>query len=269
MQSILKHEFFPNPSSQYWKYDSSQFVWHLPRIFLSKECVHTVPLGFTMVSNHTYLKMRVSSECLLHVCHPEIAVPNSFLLMDVFLCINGLRSRMLWWRIAAAAVAAAAFEEAKNFPLCGGNGFPIPARRFDLRFKIIRILWTILVIFHGRLGRFEAQIIEVLFLLAQFLNRNSPSTNCQNSYKTFRYIQWWCLHWVIIFEFFLQSYWSESKDIFTFCWSFSWPLWQWNDASATAHELLDYGFFCARIMNNKKLYLRTVQIHRAQNYFSR
>ena len=113
-------------SSQYWKYDSSQFVWHLPRIFLSKECVHTVPLGFTMVSNHTYLKMRVSTECLLHVCHPEIAVPNPFLLMDVFLCINGLRSRMLWWRIAAA-VAAAAFEEARNCSLCGGNGFPTHA----------------------------------------------------------------------------------------------------------------------------------------------
>ena len=43
-----------------------------------------------MVSNHTYLKMRASSECLLHVCHPEIVVPHSVLSMDFFLYINGL-----------------------------------------------------------------------------------------------------------------------------------------------------------------------------------
>ena len=60
-------------------------VWLLPRIFLSTECVYNLPLGFIMVSNHTYLKMRVSTECLLHVCHPEIVVPNSVLSMDSFL----------------------------------------------------------------------------------------------------------------------------------------------------------------------------------------
>ena len=77
---------------------------------------------------------------------------------------------MLWYRIAAtvAAVAAAAFEEAGIMPLCGNNGFPMHARRFDLLFNVARILWCILVIFHGRLGRFEAHIIEVPFLLAQF-----------------------------------------------------------------------------------------------------
>ena len=83
-----------------------------------------------MVSNHTYLKMRVPSECLLHVCHPEIVVPHSVLSMDFFLYINGLlflgcnRRRIA---AAVAAAAAAAFEEAGIFPLCGGNGFPMHA----------------------------------------------------------------------------------------------------------------------------------------------
>ena len=96
---------------------SSQFVWHLPRIFLSKECVCVcvhLSLGFTMVSNHTYLKMRASTECLLHVCHPEIVVQilssrwiSLFIQMDFFLGCNR-------WRIAAVVAAAdtAAFEEA-------------------------------------------------------------------------------------------------------------------------------------------------------------
>ena len=47
---------------------------------------------------------------------------------------------------------------------CGSNGFPMHAWRFDLRFNVVPILWTLLVIFHGRLGWFEAHIIEVLFL---------------------------------------------------------------------------------------------------------
>ena len=128
--------------------------------------------------------MRVSSECLLRVCDPVIVVPNSvfsrwisfFILMDSFLGCNR------WWIAAAvAAAAAAAFEEAGIFPLCRENDFPMHAGRFYLRFNVVRILRTILVIFHGKLGRFYVLIIEVLFLLAQFLNRNSPSPNCQNS----------------------------------------------------------------------------------------
>ena len=41
------------------------------------------------------------------------------------------------------------------------------AGRFDLRFNVVRILWTLLVIFHGRLGKLESHIIEVFFLLPQ------------------------------------------------------------------------------------------------------
>ena len=49
----------------------------------------------------------------------------------------------------------------------GGIGFPKHARRFDLRFNVVRIFWTLPVIFHGGLGRFETHIIDVLFLFAQ------------------------------------------------------------------------------------------------------
>ena len=59
------------------------------------------------------------------------------------------------------------FEEAGFFPHRGGIGFPKHARRFDLRFNVVRIFWTLPVIFHGGLGRFETHIIEVLFLFAQ------------------------------------------------------------------------------------------------------
>ena len=57
----------------------------------------------------------------------------------------------------------------RDFPHRGGNGFPMHAWRCDLRFNVVRILWTLLVIFHGRFGRFEAYFIEILFLLAQFV----------------------------------------------------------------------------------------------------
>ena len=41
---------------------------------------------------------------------------------------------------AVAAAAAAAFEEVGIFPLCGGTGFPMHARMFDLRLNVVRIL---------------------------------------------------------------------------------------------------------------------------------
>ena len=56
------------------------------------------------------------------------------------------------------------FEEAGFFPHLGGIGFPKHARRFDLRFNVVRILRTLPVIFQGSLGRFETHFIEVLFL---------------------------------------------------------------------------------------------------------
>ena len=94
--------------------------------------------------------------------------PNSVLFRDLSLHANGLCSRMYWHRIAAAAAAAAAaFRGGRGFPHRGGNGFPKHARRVILRFNIVRILWALPVIYHGRFGRFETHIIEVFFLRAQ------------------------------------------------------------------------------------------------------
>ena len=50
---------------------------------------------------------------------------------------------------------------------CRSNGSPMHTWTFDLCFNVVRMLWTLLVILHGRLGRFEARTIDVLFLLAQ------------------------------------------------------------------------------------------------------
>ena len=107
---------------------------------------------------------------------------------------------------------------------------------------VVRILWNILVIFHGWLGRFEAYIIEVLFLLVQFRTVFHHPRIMKIHSEIVRSIQWWYLYWVINFKFFLQFYWSKIDGYFLFSWCLSWALRQWNDASATAHELLDYEF---------------------------
>ena len=116
------------------------------------------------------------------------------------------------WRIAAvaaaAAAAAAAFEEVGIFPLCGGNGFPMHAGMLDLRFNVVRILWTLVVIFHGRLGRFEAHLIEVLFLLAQFWTVTHHPRIIKIHSEIVRSIQWWYLHWVIILNSSCNHNWS-------------------------------------------------------------
>ena len=91
--------------------------------------------------------------------------PNSVFLGDLFLHVNGLCFRMFWRRIAAAA--AAAFRGGRGYPYRGGNGFPMHAWRFNLRFVIVRVLWSLPVIHHDKFGRFETHIIEVFFLHAQ------------------------------------------------------------------------------------------------------
>ena len=81
----------------------------------------------------------------------------------------GLCPRMCWHRIAAAAAAAAAaFREGRDLPASWRQRFPDARLKIHLRFNAVRILWALLGIFHGRLWRFETQIIEVLFLLAQW-----------------------------------------------------------------------------------------------------
>ena len=126
-----------------------------PKNLLLKWLCEHFSLVFVMVLNHTFLKMSVngtsSARQSSRNCRPNCVLP-----MDFFPDIKGLLSRMHRWRTAAADAAAAAFEEARIFPLCGSNSFPMHAWRFDPRFNVIRIFWTILVMFHGRLGRFEA-----------------------------------------------------------------------------------------------------------------
>ena len=53
---------------------------------------------------------------------------------DLSFCVNGLWRRMYWRGIAAAA--AAAFRGDRGYRYRGGNGFPMHAWRFNLRFNI-------------------------------------------------------------------------------------------------------------------------------------
>ena len=156
------------------------------------------------------------------------------------------------WRIAAAAAAAAAaaFEEVGIFPLCGGNGFPMHARMFDLRFNVVRILWTLVVIFRNRLGRFEGTSYRSSLPSCAILNRNSPSTNYQNSFGNSPEYSMMVLALGDNSGFFMQFELVNNRRMYSFFrWCFSWGLWQCNDASVTAHELLDNEFFIrARII---------------------
>ena len=92
--------------------------------------------------------------------------PNSVLLKDLSLYVIGLRSRMYWQRIAAAATAA--FWGGQNLPASWRQQFPDARLKIHLRFNVVRILWALLVKVHGRLWRFATHIIEVIFLFAQW-----------------------------------------------------------------------------------------------------
>ena len=80
--------------SQYWKF------------YIPIRCSGFFTVTSIMVSKYAYLKMRVSKECFLHVCHPWVGVLflssrriHSFSV--IWLC-----SRMYWHRIVATAAAA-------------------------------------------------------------------------------------------------------------------------------------------------------------------
>ena len=113
--------------------------------------------------------MRISRECFLHVCHPGIVVQILSSRRIFFFSSVGLCSRMYWHGIAAAAAAAAAaFRGGRVLPASWRRRFPDARLKIHLRFNVVRILWSLLVIFHSRLWRFATQIIEVFFLFAQW-----------------------------------------------------------------------------------------------------
>ena len=152
MQSILKHEFSPNllldtgsmtpPNS----YDTSQESSRQKSVYTPSSWIHHGVESHVLEdeSINAVSSARLSSRS----CSPK------FCPLDGFLYINGLLSRMQSVKdcccCCCPTAAPAAFEEAGIFPLCGGNGFPMHARRFVLRFNVVRILW--------RLGRFEASL---------------------------------------------------------------------------------------------------------------
>ena len=93
--------------------------------------------------------------------------PNFVFSKDSFLFCNlTLFSDVLTWDRCCRRCCRCCFSN----PHREGNGFPMHARKFDLRFNVVRILCTILVIFHGRLGRF-------------WTHRSSCTA------------PWWCIGW--------------------------------------------------------------------------
>ena len=225
-----------------------------------------------MVSNHTYLKIRVSTECLLHVCHPEIAVTNS-VSKNFFLYIKGLLPRMQSMKDCCCCYRCrrccfrggrdfAAFVEA-TVSRCMPEGLTFVS-------TVVRILWNILVIFHGWLGRFEAYIIEVLFLLVQFRTVFHHPRIMKIHSEIVRSIQCWYLYWVINFKFFLQFYWSkiDGKISFfslMFLMSFSAMKWCFCHGSWASRLRI---FLRARILNSTNSLLMYKFIT-PKKYFSR
>ena len=134
---------FLESSSQYWKCNSPN-AYDTPLQESSSSC------SSWCRTIHTWWW----TECLLHVCHPEIVVQilssrriSFFTWMDFVLgCFDkGLLLLPLPPLLLSRRPGFSRFVEATVFPMHAG--------RFDRRFNVVRILWTMFVIFHGRLGR--------------------------------------------------------------------------------------------------------------------
>ena len=150
---------------------------------------------------------------------------------------------------AAAAAAAAAFRGDRVLPgFLEGNDFPMHAWR---RFNVVRILWTILVIFHGRHGRFWTHIIEILFLL-----RNNER-QCSCPYCSFHRSPLWfmctALRWRVGWECFFSPFTSAASEelstlesvLVTFSGMYSY-FWMWRmSINAAKCTFLAFLLWCA------------------------
>ena len=143
MQSILIHDFFPNLLLDTGSMTLSPIRVTPPKNLLVKRmCAH--PSSWIHHGVESYV---LEDESIVGVssarlssrnCSPSFCPLDGFLSLFSWTSFLGCNRRRI--AAAVAAAAAAAFEEAGIFPLCGGNGFPMHARRFDLRFNFVRIL---------------------------------------------------------------------------------------------------------------------------------
>ena len=139
--------------------------------------------------------------------------PNSVLSKDFFLYINGLRSRMYRWRIAAAvaAAAAAAFEEAgisriveATVSRCTLEGVTFVSTLFEF---CEPYSW------YSTVGLEDSKHILSKFssFLRNFLTVTHHPRIIKIHPEIFRSIQIWYLCWVIFFNSFLQFFhWYQS-----------------------------------------------------------
>ena len=101
--------------------------------------------------------------CLLHVCHLGIIVQIlssrriPFFFYSWTLSSDVLNMGLL---LPPPLLPLLLFEEARFH----SQLFPDASLKIQLRFNVVRILWAILVMFHGMLWRFATQIIKVLFI---------------------------------------------------------------------------------------------------------
>ena len=95
MQTILIHEFFPNLLLKTGSLTLSNSYDTLEESSCQVSVVCTLLFGIHHGVEPHVLKMRVSTECLLHFCHPETVVQilssrwiSFFILVDFFLGCN-------------------------------------------------------------------------------------------------------------------------------------------------------------------------------------
>ena len=124
------------------------------RLILTREILF--PINFALASS----QWRRSFCRSRHTWRWESRILSSPRMSSRNHCPNSVLSKVLFFSVVVlgcidigSLLPLLLFEEAGFYPHREGNGFPMHAWKFYLRFNIVRILWAILVIFHGRLWR--------------------------------------------------------------------------------------------------------------------